>query len=176
MDGGAKKVKSATNSASPKKRASSGCASAKKAKCDSKKDCMWVPGTGCRIEDNLPLAVVAKVRKMKEEKAKPKSAKAVEPKKRVSSGCTGAKKPKCDSKEDCIWVPNKGCRVEENVPLAVLAKIAAKAKAQKMAAKASAAVKAAKLTHKKSASPARKTMKKKSMKKRGGNDDREHDD
>jgi outer membrane biosynthesis protein TonB len=48
--------------------------------------------------------------------------------KKPAAGCAGTKKEACSTKKDCVWVPTKGCRIEDNLPLAVLAKIAAKAK------------------------------------------------
>lgn len=48
--------------------------------------------------------------------------------KKSAAGCAGTKKDACSTKKDCVWVPTKGCRIEDNLPLAVLAKIAAKAK------------------------------------------------
>lgn len=158
---------SRSRSSSPKpRRASSGCNGTKKASCDAKKDCIWVPSKGCRVEDNLPLAILAKVKKMKESKSRSSS-----PTRRASpAGCNGSKKASCDAKEDCVWVPSKGCRVEDNVPLAILAKIAAKAKAKKVSAQATAAVKATKLGPKKAKKPSKKAVKK------GGNNEYEEDE
>ena len=41
-------------------------------------------------------------------------------------GCN-LKKPECAKKSDCVWVPSKGCRPEDNVPLSLLAKLTKKA-------------------------------------------------
>lgn len=102
---------------STKKRAVSGCTGAKKPACNASEDCVWVPSKGCRVLENVPLAVLAKIA------TKAKKVTEDAPKKRVASGCTGAKKTACATNKDCVWVPTKGCRIEDKVPLATLAQL-----------------------------------------------------
>lgn len=137
QDAGAKKkIKPASVVKKTRKSHNSlGCSSAKKDACGSMSGCVWVPSKGCRIEDNVPLAILAKIAaKAKTVQAAAKKINAEKVKKpRVSAGCTGVKQASCNTKTDCVWVPSKGCRVTENVPLAELAK--AKKAATKKATK-----------------------------------------
>jgi|UniRef100_A0A6C0BFA7 hypothetical protein len=122
-----------------KPRDSLGCSSAKKDACGSMSGCVWVPSKGCRIEDNVPLAVLAKIAaKAKTVQAATKVNAEKVKKPRASSGCTGLKKDSCSSNTDCVWVPSKGCRVTDNVPLVdrAKAKKAAKKVTKKVTKKA----------------------------------------
>ena len=110
------------------------CTKEKKATCESKKDCIWIPSKGCRDEDTVPLAILAKLA-AKQEVRKMTPKKPVEKKeKKVATGCSKMKKQQCDTAKDCLWAEGR-CRVEDNIPLAVLAKIIAKAEVKKAAAK-----------------------------------------
>jgi hypothetical protein len=112
----------------------------KKAECAKKSDCVWVQGKGCRHEDNVPLGLLAKMAKrakspspVRAKSPSPVKAKTPSPVKpaakkgRKAMGCN-LKKPECAKKSDCVWVPGKGCRPEDNVPLGLLAKLTKKAK------------------------------------------------
>ena len=113
----------------------------KKPECAKKSDCVWVPSKGCRPEDNVPLGLLAKLTKkvskpatpvkpktpspVKAKTPSPVAAKPVAKKGRKPMGCN-LKKPECAKKSDCVWVPGKGCRPEDNVPLGLLAKLTKK--------------------------------------------------
>lgn len=97
------------------------CTGAKKPDCNAAEDCVWVPSKGCRVRENVPLAVLAKIAAKAKKVVESEAKKAAPPKKREASGCTGAKKSSCATTKGCVWVPSKGCRVEDNVPIATLA-------------------------------------------------------
>lgn len=59
------------------------------------------------------------------------------PKSDKSASCSHVAKEACRSKQDCVWVIDRGCRVRENVPLGTLAANRRKEAAEAKAAKAS---------------------------------------
>lgn len=132
----------AAKPAAKKGRKPMGC-NLKKPECDKKSDCVWVPGKGCRPEDNVPLGLLAKLMKKVAPAPAPPKAKTPSPVKaktpspvkaakpaakkgRKPTGCN-LKKPECAKKSDCVWVPSKGCRHEDSLPLGLLAKLNKKA-------------------------------------------------
>ena len=98
------------------KQTTPSCRKYKKSECSSDKECIWLTGRGCLSEYDVPLATLAQKKSMPVKKqVVEKSSKAVP--------CNKLRKDTCNTTEDCIWVPGKGCKNEDTIPLAILARL-----------------------------------------------------